>query len=383
MGRRVSSVGRNKPTQFRYPFQVTLLPELRRALFRPTLFTLPAPLMICCVVVCFMIPGSIAAQTKKAGKPVVEKSAREKAFERLDRDSDKKISAEEYFDGSVGKAAENKRIEHNEWDLDGNGALDFDEFKKRGNKQPDQDQLKKDFARRDKDSDGRVTYEEFLGDREGEQKTEARSAFFRFDANENGAISEEEFVKRDVKKLSAGNQFRQLDTDEDKQLSEDEFMRPKLGSQWEQAGRDNFKKFDLNGDQTLNEREFAITPALKPDPETMFRGLDTDESGELNAEELTVLLPKQQQVNARRSFSEYDLDGSGGLGLDEYLDREASLAWKKTKRSLANWGNTWGIALLIIADLVIAGIIGRIIYRRFWARSSPEPAATATTTPPE
>ncbi|MCA9146328.1 MAG: EF-hand domain-containing protein, partial [Planctomycetales bacterium] len=223
-----------------------------------------------------------------------------------------------YLDGSVGKAGENKRSEHQEWDLDGNGSLDFNEFKKRGNKQPDQDQLKRDFARRDKDSDGRVTYEEFLGDRAGEQKTEARSAFFRFDANEDGAISEEEFVKRDVKQLSAGNQFRQLDGNDDKQLSEDEFMRPKLGSQWEQSGRDNFQKFDLNGDQKLNEREFAITPALKPDPETMFRRLDVDESGELSRDEFLAPTKENQHRGTSREFCLRDRNEDNRLDMAEY-----------------------------------------------------------------
>lgn len=329
------------------------------------------------VVVGFLLAGPACAQATKPTKDVVDKSARQKAFDRLDRSGDAKLDVDEFLDGSVGKASESKRAEFESWDLNNDGSLDFTEFKKRGNQQPTDEQRKQDFARRDQDKDGQVTYEEFLGERVGEQRTDARSAFFRFDTDENGTISESEFLNRAIKKLSAGNQFRQLDVDDDKKLSEDEFMRTKRGTQWEQAGRDNFRKFDLDRDDHLNEREFAMTPALKPDPTTLFHGLDVDRDGELNVDELVVLLPKPQADTARRSFAEYDTNDSGGLSLDEYLDRQSSLAWKKTKRSLANWGNTWGIALLILVDIGLAALIGRVIYRKFWGQATAKPGASS------
>ena len=178
----------------------------------------------------------------------------------------------------------------------------------------------KDFHRRDANKDERVTLAEHIGARTGEQRQIARDAFFRWDSDEDGELSLSEFIARgNAAEMSVHNRFRQLDLDDDAQLAEDEFMRTKIGSQWEKAGRDNFKKFDLNGDEKLNVREFAITPALKPDPETMFRGLDSDESGDLSRDEFLALTKQNQNRGAHREFYLRDRDENDRLDIAEYL----------------------------------------------------------------
>jgi|GEM_PF-5166193 len=177
----------------------------------------------------------------------------------------------------------------------------------------------KDFHRRDKDHDGQLTLTEHVGPRTDVQRLTARDAFFRWDRDEDEHLSLDEYLRRATgTEISVRSRFRQLDGDDDSKLSEEEFMRTKRGTQWEQAGLDNFRKFDLDADGLLNEREFAMTPALKPDPATMFRGLDVDQNGSLSNSEFLALVPDQQRPAAHRQFYLRDQNDDDVLDLSEY-----------------------------------------------------------------
>lgn len=315
---------------------------------------------------------STALGQNKQTKATTPKSGRQLVFERLDKNGNQKLEVDEFVDGSVGKAAENKRQEFAALDLNDDEGVDWEEFRKQGNKPPDPAKLKEDFERRDKDENGVLTLKEFVGGRQGDEKAAAKASFLRLDANGDEQVSLEEFLDRDSgKRPNARNQFRILDVNEDQKLTEAEFMKSKIGSKWEQSARDNFRKFDLNSDSQLNEREFAITPANKPDAEAMFRGLDVDQSGELKPEELTRLMNPGAAQTARDSFAQFDSDGSGGLSLDEYLARESSIAWRRRGRSFGQWLDSWGVALLVVIDIALVAWGGTWIYRKFIRRSPP------------
>lgn len=196
---------------------------------------------------------------------------------------------------------------------------------KTGKTKASPEQRSKDFRQRDKNSDGQLTLEEHLGQRQGDARVMARDAFFRSDANDDDLLSLDEFVQREPnRELTVHAMFRLQDVDDDGQLQEEEFMRTKLGKKIEQASRDNFRKFDVNRDGRLSEREFAMLPTNSPDAATMFRGLDVNSDGRLTLEERTALQNGQARISARDSFFRHDLDENELLSLEEYLDPDAA-----------------------------------------------------------
>ncbi len=56
------------------------------------------------------------------------------------------------------------------------------------------------FKKLDKDSNGKLSKEEFLGKREGDKKAAAEKAFARKDKNKDGSLSLEEFSAKPKKK---------------------------------------------------------------------------------------------------------------------------------------------------------------------------------------
>jgi Ca2+-binding EF-hand superfamily protein len=56
------------------------------------------------------------------------------------------------------------------------------------------------FKRMDKNSDGKITLEEFLGKREGDKAEQGKKAFARLDKDSDGNVTLEEFKARGKKK---------------------------------------------------------------------------------------------------------------------------------------------------------------------------------------
>ncbi len=52
------------------------------------------------------------------------------------------------------------------------------------------------FKKMDKDSDGKVTLEEFVGKKDGEKADKAKAAFAKLDKNSDGSLTLEEFKDR-------------------------------------------------------------------------------------------------------------------------------------------------------------------------------------------
>lgn|GEM_PF-1235260 len=70
-------------------------------------------------------------------------------------------------------------------------------YAQKGGEKPD---LDTQFKRLDKDSDGKLTEEEFVGKREGEKADKAKAQFKKLDKNSDGSLSLEEFKTRPKKK---------------------------------------------------------------------------------------------------------------------------------------------------------------------------------------
>ncbi len=176
------------------------------------------------------------------------------------------------------------------------------------------------FARLDADGDGRLTLEEFLSGRPQSDRTKARRRFFRTDRNDDDQVTLSEFLQYDPKRpLSTHGQFRVRDRNDDGRLSLEEFLEPLRGTPWFDSAQRNFVKCDVNDDGFLSEREFAMTPARKPDARALFAGLDQNQDGRLDEQEFAAFaLTEGERARRRREFRRKDADGDGGLTLEEF-----------------------------------------------------------------
>lgn len=72
-----------------------------------------------------------------------------------------------------------------------------EEKPQKGEGKPDAEMM---FKRLDKDGNGALTVEEFLGKREGEKADKAREVFKKLDKDQNGTVSLKEFKERPMRK---------------------------------------------------------------------------------------------------------------------------------------------------------------------------------------
>ncbi len=152
--------------------------------------------------------------------------------------------------------------------------------------------------------------------------------FAEMDKNGDGQLAKDEVGRR----LAAN--FEQLDTDNSGTLSADELAGFRKG----RAGGKNFKRptfaeMDKNSDGQLTKDEVGRRLAAN------FEQLDTDNSGTLSADELSVLKPrgagkhhKRHHQHQRLSFAELDTDGNGSLSESEFAAQERGRFGKDFKR---------------------------------------------------
>ena len=299
-------------------------------------------------------------------KPSGEKGPRQKGFDLMDGDGDERLNPEEFVAGSLGKSADNKRAEFKERDADGDGRLTFKEYNKRLGPPPAPDEK---FAKRDRDEDGALSEREFVGARTGGDRTWALRYFYKRDRDDDEFLTPEEFAGKPGP-VSPGGQFRLMDADSDGELSEAEFVGPKEGGKWHDAARRNFGRFDVDDSGSLSPDEFRLLPKYDPDAGTLFEARDQngDGDGQLTPEELTQWMKGGEARQALATFERHDGNGDGRLSRSEYMEREDTLAWESRvgywKGLLATWG-TWALVAL---DAALVVWLVRAFLR--WRRSS-------------
>ena len=303
---------------------------------------------------------------ESAGAP---KSLKQRTFEWLDQDDNDVLTEGEFVGGTLGKAAEEKRGVFRELDADDSGGLDSAEYDSYRPPLPTGDELEEEFERKDENKDGKLSMEESVGQRVGEFRIWGRRNFFRFDADGDDFLTPEELGRRgEGAVLPADRQFKMCDDNDDGVLSEEEFLRGQVGHEWYDWAKKMFHRLDFDQNGLLNSKEFLLTPWLKPDPETLFRGLDTDGDGKLTLKELGRLMNPQQATDAWRSFDRYDMDHDGSLSLAEYTAQAEGVQSARRQQQWKSTFVTWSRRLLIPLVVMMVLFVAFAAYRSWRGR---------------
>ena len=118
----------------------------------------------------------------------------------------------------------------------------------------------KNFKAQDKDQDGVLTCDEFVGKKKPDAAAKAEQVFKLVDADGDGKVTLKEFVNR-----SPEAKFKPMDKDGDGKLTWDEFKGTRKPEELDQAEK-NFARMDTDGDKCLSLDEFKAgqKPPVKP-----------------------------------------------------------------------------------------------------------------------
>jgi len=122
----------------------------------------------------------------------------------------------------------------------------------------------KNFKAMDKDGDGALTCDEFVGKKKPDAAEKAEQIFKLIDTDADGKVTLKEFVNR-----SPEARFKPMDKDGDGKLTWDEFKGTRKPEELDQAEQ-NFKRMDTDGDKCLTLEEFKAgqKPPTKPAKKT-------------------------------------------------------------------------------------------------------------------
>jgi Ca2+-binding EF-hand superfamily protein len=224
------------------------------------------------------------------------------SFHRADRNGDGVVTLREYAD-LPGESPEEARFERA--DTDNDGVLSRREWKS-----------KMDFRKVDRNDDGAVTLHEFLNPPPGEWREARfedmdhndngvisrwewhgdRQGFERRDRNDDGLVTEREFLEYDKQPASSRDaRFRELDRDRDSRVSRTEWG----------GDAESFLLLDDDRNGFLSGAEYARTRDL----DRRFRLLDRDANGRL---------ARDEWLGERDVFRRLDRDRDEWLSRDEF-----------------------------------------------------------------
>jgi len=119
-------------------------------------------------------------------------------------------------------------------------------------------------------------------------------------------------------KVSYSQQFRIRDTNDDGYLDREEFLRPSVGKPFHDAAKAAFVRADVDKDGRISRDEYLLTRVEAPSAETLFRVLDRDGKGRLSVEQMTRTMMPQHAAAIRRDFARFDADHDGLWSPEEY-----------------------------------------------------------------
>lgn len=233
-------------------------------------------------------------------------------FRELDKDGSGEISVEEYrakfpmFEGDV------RSFDRNE-----NGTLDIEEFVHTP-RLPILTVAR--FRRLDSTGDNVLSLQEFLRPVSPSFEPTSRLYFFHWDTDDDDKLTQQEYLHRG-KDYSPTllDKYRSRDFDDDGKVSRDEYCRPHLNGQWEQAAKRQARDGDADGDGFLSIQEFSTTPSGHfPDP-LLFAILDQNQDEAIGLDEFLQFRARSQWAGFSGAFFKHDANHDNQLQRSEFL----------------------------------------------------------------
>lgn len=193
-------------------------------------------------------------------------------------------------------------------DADHDGGLTASELVSQGMEPSTAKHIKSILESADRDKDGRLTREEFVG-------VASKCACLVVDADHDGLISAAEFHATDIPWATAdyaAKIFARVDADGNGQVDYEEFGRRSSTAglllwDWDENGRTSYEEFAYKNSSYVVDGRSRV----------LFQEFDRDGSGDLTAEE-------QQKPPVLMQFVQKDRNGDGLLSFEEYCPSGAT-----------------------------------------------------------
>lgn len=195
------------------------------------------------------------------------------------------------------------------FDINGDGGISSREFRKVSTRlgyRLTEQQIQEIFSSNDIDSNGSLSFEEFVLAMRGQSTN----------------ISEQEHMMADIRL-----KFAEFDTDGSGSVSADE-VHQILGKELAFSPRQSaelFRRYDANGDGRLSFEEFVSfyvkVKAKVDEVRRMFAEFDKDNSGSISVSEAKVMLRRYglNDKQVEQLVAKYDADNDGELQYTEFV----------------------------------------------------------------
>ena len=261
-----------------------------------------------------------------------------------DRDADGRLSWEEFFPQKTVRFINLARHVFDHFDLNDDDSLSLNEFDFHTTQARAYTEVL--FSTLDADSNRSLTITEFLAPVEAKLQSAKRDEFYYHDQDGDLQLSIDELMlPGDKCRPHIRAEYAKRDRNSDGGITREEYFTPHIGSQWEKAARDEAVLYDSDGDGNITLNEFVLGRISQLNSQELLDFFDTDQDGQLSRSEIVNVCQKSERMKASVAFLRRDRDGNGLIS-DSELQREnlpecpdplAELSDSTLQKFLATW----------------------------------------------
>jgi Ca2+-binding EF-hand superfamily protein len=197
-----------------------------------------------------------------------------------------------------------------EFDANGDSRLSYEEFIEVTGTPEDAA-----FRRLDHDQNDLLSLTEYLSRYRTTIQHSQASLFRRKDVNNDESLSLTEFLGSPDDELPA--RYAAFDTDGSGSVSSDEYISPHIGKASEEAARTEAALFDIDRNDILSLKEFAMTPHGRTDAGLLIPATDSDTTRWIGWDEFFAVQPPERIHEAEVYFLRHDTNGDRSLSAEE------------------------------------------------------------------